>query len=126
MSCEKKYVMAVIYMPIQVLDLDSGEFECIQDYSTISIADCDPEVLKTKKENVYDNLGEKISDFLKEKKQEITMMDLEKGLDSPEVRIESIVGNRPNVKNKTFRKFHSGRKYTIRNWNALGINGNFP
>lgn len=128
MSCEKKYVMAVIYMPIQVVDLDSGEFECMQDYSTISIADCDSEILKTKKENVYENLGEKISEFLEKKNPEITLLELEKSLDSPEIKpgMEIVSSNRPSVKNKTFRKFHSGRKYTLRNWKALGINGNFP
>jgi len=128
MSCEKKYVMAVIYMPIQVIDLDSREFECMQEYSSITIADCDPEVLKTKKENPYEHLGDKITEFLEKKSPEITLLELEKGLDFPEMRIETemVAGNRPKMKNKTFRTFHSGRKYTLRNWKALGIHGNFP
>jgi len=127
MSCEKKYVMAVIYMPIQVIDMESGEFECMQEYSTISVADCEPEVLKNKKENPYEKLGDKISEFLEKKTSEITLLELEKSLDS-EVKpgTEPVVGIRPKVKNKTFRTFHSGRKYTLRNWKALGIHGNFP
>lgn len=127
MSCEKKYVMAVICMPIQVIDMESGEFECMQEYSTISVADCDPEVLKNKKENPYEKLGDKITEFLEKKTSEITMLELEKSLDS-EVKPETeMVSNiRPKMKNKTFRTFHSGRKYTLRNWKALGIHGNFP
>lgn len=119
--------MAVIYMPIQVIDLDSGEFECMQEYSTISVADCDPEVLKFKPENGYEHLGDKISEFLEKKTSEITLLELEKSLDS-EVKLETelVAGNRPKMKNKTFRTFHSGRKYTLRNWKALGIHGNFP
>lgn len=127
MSCEKKYVMAVISMPIKVVDLASGDFECMQEYSSITIADCDSEVFKTKPENGYENLGEKISEFLEKKNSDITLLELEKSLE-PEVKPETeMVSNiRPKMKNKTFRKFHSGRKYTLRNWKALGIHGNFP
>jgi hypothetical protein len=110
MSCEKKYVMAIISMPIKVVDLASGEFECMQEYSSITIADCDPDILKP--ENGYENLGEKISDFLEKRTPEITLLELEKSF-------EMVVGNRQKIKNKTFRKFHSGRKYTLRNWKAL-------
>ena len=119
--------MAVIYMPIQVIDLDSGEFECMQEYSSITIADCDPEVLKTKKENPYEHLGDKILEYLEKKSPEITLLELENSLDS-EVKTETemVAGNRKKAKNKTFRTFHSGRKYTLRNWKALGIHGNFP
>jgi hypothetical protein len=117
MSCEKKYVMAIISMPIKVVDLASGDFECMQEYSSITIADCDSEVLKTKPENGYENLGEKILEFLEKKTPEITLLELE---------TKPVVGIRPKVKNKTFRTFHSGRKYTLRNWKALGIHGNFP
>jgi hypothetical protein len=128
MSCEKKYVMAVISMPIKVVDLASGDFECMQEYSSITIADCDPDILKTKPDNGYENLGDKILEFLEKKTPELTLLELEKGLDSPEVKPETemVSSNRPKVKNKTFRKFHSGRKYTLRNWKALGIHGNFP
>ena len=128
MSCEKKYVMAVISMPIKVVDLESGDFECMQEYSSITITDCDSEILKTKPENGYENLGEKISEFLEKKNPEITLLELEKSLDSPEIKpgMEMVSSNRSKVKNKTFRKFHSGRKYTLRNWKALGIHGNFP
>jgi hypothetical protein len=129
MSCEKKYVMAIISMPIKVVDLASGDFECMQEYSSITIADCEPDILKP--ENGYENLGEKILDFLEKKTSEITLLDLEKSFEmvvGTEVKsgTESVVGNRQKIKNKTFRKFHSGRKYTLRNWKALGIHGNFP
>lgn len=126
MPCEKKYVMAIISMPIKVVNLESGDFECMQEYSSITIADCDPEVLKTKKENGYENLGEKISEFLEKNNPELPMLELEKTFETCLMGTEMMLSNWSKVKNKTFRKFHSGRKYTLRNWKALGIHGNFP
>ena len=124
MSCKKKYVMAVISMPIHVVDMESGDFECLQEYSTISIAECNPEILKTKKDNVYENMGEKIQQFLEEKETEFTILELEKEFDTvePETKIGKELNNKLKPKNKTFRKFHSGRKYTLRNLERLGIN----
>lgn len=116
--------MAVISMPIHVVDMESGDFECLQEYSTISIAECNPEILKTKKDNVYENMGEKIQQFLEEKETEFTILELEKEFDTvePETKIGKELNNKLKPKNKTFRKFHSGRKYTLRNLERLGIN----
>ena len=115
-TAKKRYVMAIIHMPIEVINVKTGDFECIQDSATVSIESCDDLPIIDEKEG-YQGISEKIRElYQKQEEEEIPIIGVDRALEINEPwENEPIPKEKPVRKNITYRKFSLGHRHTRRN-----------
>ena len=126
---KKRYVMAVIRMPVEIVDIETCDFECIQDSASVSIESCEDLPLIDKKDG-YEGMADKIKDFLiKKEEKNIPMVGVGgeiflddfwsqsdcENKDQKTKRLEEKTGSKKHRKHFTYRRFSLGHRHTLRN-----------
>lgn len=122
----KKYVMAVIRMPIEILDVENGDYECIQDSASVTIEHCDHLPIVEEKDG-YAGMADKIKELVDKKEEDkippsINMQNEISFLSpsNPDEQSNYQKTSNPLVvkkrKNITYRRFSLGHRHTVRKW----------
>jgi hypothetical protein len=117
----RKYVMATILMPIEIVNLEEDDFICLQDRARVSLAFCKDLPDIAGKGEGYGGLSEKIRDlFLSSGKEEEEEKGGEKGtVDNLVIKMDKEKSSTKRKKNITYRAFRENEKshrYTFRHW----------